>query len=268
MMSPAGKQLSINRVLVALDTSRRDNHTLDTAARLAALRNVELLTLFIEDQDLLHLAELPFASEIERASGTERKLDSLQMARAMRTEVQRLSRHLETITSQLRLRYSMRVVRGSYMVEAMAAAMETDILFLNRSVGKYRRHSLARRTTLFRRSTEYAAPAGTIWTWYQSTPGSEAALAVAAELAAEGNKRLVLLQRKGTPEPDANIQELIRQRRIDYSIRSGMDPGGLAEVLQGGRDSLLVVHAADLSNEDQLTTASLENLGYPVAVVF
>ena len=47
-----------------------------------------------------------------------------------------------------------------------------------------------------------------------------------------------------------------------------MDPGGLAEVLQGGRDSLLVVHAADLSNEDQLTTASLENLGYPVAVVF
>ena len=177
MMSPAGKQLSINRVLVALDTSRRDNHTLDTAARLAALRNVELLTLFIEDQDLLHLAELPFASEIERASGTERKLDSLQMARAMRTEVQRLSRHLETITSQLRLRYSMRVVRGSYMVEAMAAAMETDILFLNRSVGKYRRHSLARRTTLFRRSTEYAAPAGTIWTWYQSTPGSEAALA-------------------------------------------------------------------------------------------
>ena len=162
MMSPAGKQLSINRVLVALDTSRRDNHTLDTAARLAALRNVELLTLFIEDQDLLHLAELPFASEIERASGTERKLDSLQMARAMRTEVQRLSRHLETITSQLRLRYSMRVVRGSYMVEAMAAAMETDILFLNRSVGKYRRHSLARRTTLFRRSTEYAAPAGTM----------------------------------------------------------------------------------------------------------
>ena len=61
-MSPARKQLKINRVLIALDTSTRDNHTLDTAARLAALRNVELITLFIEDLDLLYLAELPFAS--------------------------------------------------------------------------------------------------------------------------------------------------------------------------------------------------------------
>lgn len=267
-MSPARKQLKINRVLIALDTSTRDNHTLDTAARLAALRNVELITLFIEDQDLLHLAELPFASEIERSSGTVRKLDSLQMARALKSEAQRLSRHLETITGQLRLRYSLKVVRGSYMAEAMAAAMKTDILFLSKNVGKYRRHSLAARTALFRRGVERTVPTGTVWSWYQATPGSEAALAVAAELAAEGNKRLVVLQRAGVPEPDEKIRQLIRQRRIDYTIMAGMEPSALAGALQRVRDNLLVVHAADLSEKDQLTTASLENLGYPVAVVF
>lgn len=267
-MSPARKQLKINRVLIALDTFGRDNHTLDTAARLAALRNVELLTLFIEDQDLLHLAELPFASEIERASGTERKLTGLQMARALKTEVQRLSRQLEIITSQLRLRYSLKVVRGSYMAEAMAAAMQTDILFLSKSVGKYRRQGLAARTSLFQRGIEHAARSGIVWAWYQASPGSEAALVVAAELAAEGNKRLVVLQREGAAEPDKKARELIGQRGIDYILMAGMSPGTLADVLQGGRDSLLVVHAADLSEEDQLTTASLENLGYPVAVVF
>jgi hypothetical protein len=198
----------------------------------------------------------------------ERKLTGLQMARVLKTEVQRLSRQLESITSQLRLRYSLKVVRGSYMAEAMAAAMKTDILFLSKSMGKYRRHGLPARTALLRRRVEHAAPSGTVWAWYQASPGSETALAVAAELAAEGNNRLVVLQREGTAEPDKRTRELIQQRGIDYTIMSGMDPGALADVLQQVRDSLLVVHAADLSEENRLTTASLENLGYPVAVVF
>jgi hypothetical protein len=49
---------------------------------------------------------------------------------------------------------------------------------------------------------------------------------------------------------------------------SGVDPGVLDEILQGDRNGLLVVHASDLDREDRLTLEGLEDLGYPVAVVF
>lgn len=263
------QSVSVSRILIALDTSGQDNHTLDIAARLAASRGVELVTLFIEDQDLVHLAEFPFAREIERGSGAERRLDSLRMTRALKSEAQRVSRRLEDITRQIRLRYSLKTVRGSYMAEAMAAVTGTDILFLSRSMGVYRRHAAVVRRHLFRRPSFRSGSSGTVWAWYESSPSSEAALAVAAEIAA-GSRRLVLLHSGAAGASDEELLERLRQRHpeIDYTVMSNVDQERLVDLICPDRGGLLVVHAGDLAEGGHLSSKFLEELGYPVAVVF
>ncbi len=61
-----------NRILVAIDTSPHGRAALEAAADLAAASSAELCGLFVEDLNLLRLAGLPFAHEIEFASATPR----------------------------------------------------------------------------------------------------------------------------------------------------------------------------------------------------
>jgi len=262
-MTAAVTSLHISRVLVALDTSAHNERTLESAARLAAGRNIELVTLFIEDRDLLHLAEFPFASEIESGSGAVRSLDSVQMARMLRHEARRLAKDLDNMSRRLHLRHSHRVVRGSYLAEAMAAAAETDILFLSRHTGLFRDYRPRTCAAVTGRAT---AMPETIWIWHRSSPASAAALAAAAELAA-GNGRLVLLPH-GDAGPDAGTAKEFRQRGIDFTVMPGVHPPALAALLRRDRGSLLVVHAADLGGDDGLTQEDLEKLSVPVAIVF
>ena len=55
---------SIKRILVALDASAANRTALQTAALLASELQAELQALFVEDINLLRLAELPFAREV------------------------------------------------------------------------------------------------------------------------------------------------------------------------------------------------------------
>ncbi|PKN22384.1 MAG: hypothetical protein CVU64_24985, partial [Deltaproteobacteria bacterium HGW-Deltaproteobacteria-21] len=63
-MNAREDKVTIRRILVAMDPSYRSVGALDVAAELAARLGAELSAVFVEDVDLLHLAELPFAMEI------------------------------------------------------------------------------------------------------------------------------------------------------------------------------------------------------------
>ena len=126
-----------SRVLVALESSLECLSALESAADLAADMRAELVALFIEDLDLFHLADLPFAREVDRTSGMTRRLDSLQMARALRAQAHEVRRTLTRATEQRHIRSSFRVVRGHFVVEAFSAAAEKDVLFL-RGKGRVR----------------------------------------------------------------------------------------------------------------------------------
>lgn len=124
-----------SRILVALDTASECLSTLEVAARVALQTEAELVALFIEDTDLIRLAGLPFATEVNRTSAAERRLEPPRMARALRAQQQRVDRVLAQITQRLAIRTSLRVVQGNYMSEAVAAATDVDILVLARMAG-------------------------------------------------------------------------------------------------------------------------------------
>src|SRR5512138_1721264 len=63
------------RILVGADASPASLAAAAAAAELAARLGAELLGLFVEDEDLLRLAALPFAGVLRVPSGTHEPLD-------------------------------------------------------------------------------------------------------------------------------------------------------------------------------------------------
>ncbi|MGD8821809.1 MAG: universal stress protein, partial [Anaerolineales bacterium] len=65
----------VERILVAVDASSHSRAALEAAAELAASLEVELVGIFVEDINLMRLAELPIAVEIETPTGQVRRID-------------------------------------------------------------------------------------------------------------------------------------------------------------------------------------------------
>jgi hypothetical protein len=85
MTAMSGEARSDRVVAVAFDTSARGQAALEAAVRLAAATRAQLQGLFVEDEDLLRLAGLPFAREIDCLSASLRQLHAATMERALRT---------------------------------------------------------------------------------------------------------------------------------------------------------------------------------------
>ncbi len=125
--------LTIERILVALDTSTDSLSALEEAARLASALQAELVGLFVEDINLLHLAMLPFTYEIERATGASRQIDRDSMERDLQLQASQARRALARAATRAELRWSFQVVRGEVRQEILKAALEADLLTLGRA---------------------------------------------------------------------------------------------------------------------------------------
>lgn len=117
--------MKVRRVLVAIREAPHERAAIETAARLALQAQAELVGLFIEDIDLLHLAGLPFAREVGAATGISRQLDVAAMERSLRLQASEAQRLLGAVAARARQRWSFQVARGS-VVKELTAAAEAD----------------------------------------------------------------------------------------------------------------------------------------------
>jgi hypothetical protein len=120
--------VKIRRVVVGLEPAPFSRPLLEAAAELAQRMQAELVGLFVESQDLLHFAGLPFAREVGFASATRRRLDVESMERALRALAGEARRTLAAIAERTPVQWSFRVSRGSLPVELLAAAGEADLV--------------------------------------------------------------------------------------------------------------------------------------------
>jgi nucleotide-binding universal stress UspA family protein len=133
--SPAPKGTGFRRVLVALDSSAASGATLEIAAGLAAASACELRGLFVEDQDLLRLAEMPFAQEIQLARAISRTLAPEQLLRDLRAQAEVIRTAMARQALQHRLAWSFQVTRGRSEEAILLAAMAGDIIAMARGFG-------------------------------------------------------------------------------------------------------------------------------------
>ena len=130
-MMAAETELALRRILVALDVSEQSRAALEAAARLAGGLNAELVGLFVEDSDLLRMAELP-VTRLVGARGTG-ALDPAMLRRAFKVQAAAARATLERTAEQWQIRWSFRVARGSSAEAVVAEAGDFDLVALGRT---------------------------------------------------------------------------------------------------------------------------------------
>jgi len=111
------------RIVIELAPGLPARESLEAAADLADRVDAELVGLFVEDQDLLRFAALPFAHEIGFPSAQRRPMDVTSVERTLRAHAAEAERALASALERSAARWSFRVARGFAATELLAAAL-------------------------------------------------------------------------------------------------------------------------------------------------
>ncbi|MCS6911696.1 MAG: universal stress protein [Myxococcota bacterium] len=131
-MSGPAEEFALRRIAVGLDASERSLEALATAVDLAARCNAELVGLFIEDINLVRLADLEVARQIVLPTGVAASRPEM-LAAELRMLARECRRALEAAAEQAHLRWSFSVSRGRVGAEIVAASATADLLVLGRT---------------------------------------------------------------------------------------------------------------------------------------
>lgn len=120
------------RVLVAFDLSPHSLTALDAAVEVAALFDAELLGVFVEDVELLRLADLGLATQVASFSASVQPLDPERMRLQLRAVAERARRALAASAERARVRWSFRVARGAVPAALLEGVRGGDLISLGR----------------------------------------------------------------------------------------------------------------------------------------
>jgi nucleotide-binding universal stress UspA family protein len=264
------------RILVALDVSPPSLAILELAISLAARLHAELIALYIEDINLLRLTGLPFVRQVDRLSATALQWDDLQMARALRLQMQQIQQVLHQIPKEVSIRSSLQVVRGHYLAEALAAGEGVDILFLGKSgKGSTKFPGLpGRHAGRGPGGSQRPTRAWPIWVLYDGSPAGRRALLMAAELGCAAGMELVVLIASATlgeaERLRANAARILAERSaVAGSYRLLQDAAGesLPLALKDQGCSLLILLRGAACASAATAQALLEEVGCPMVLV-
>lgn len=218
---PASREIArFRRVLVVLDNVAANDEVLRTAAAIASAEACELTGLFIEDQDLLRLAALPFAREVQLAGARTRRLEPELVRQALRAQASQARAAVAKYAATHRLTWSFQEAQGRTNEQILLAASAGDIIAMTRHVGP-----LASFTGISGQARMIAARApgplllagepqpvrrGTTLLPYDASPAAELVLGLAGNLARARQEPLEIMLLGETARGIENFEERIR----------------------------------------------------------
>lgn len=215
------------RVVVALDSAAAGGPLLELAAELAAASACELHGLFVEDQDLLRLAALPFAREVQLARAMSRALAPDQILQDLRAQAGLARAAVGRQAARHRIEWSFQVIQGRSEEAVLLAAVAGDIIAMARGFGPFaeigrlsgRARALAARAPGPLLLAGASPARGPVMLPYDASPAADALLPVALRLArARGVPLELLLLGAAAGDPAAV------QNRLDDASEGGRLP--------------------------------------------
>jgi hypothetical protein len=162
-------------------------------------RDAEVKGLFVEDDELLRLAALPFSHELCHLTLSERALEPATIERQFHIQARLARRALETAAGLGRARRSFRSVRGTLAALLRQEVEEVDVMVLGPGRAAFR---WARAPAAGADRGRGAAPVVVACT---GSAAGRRAVALGAELARAGGRPLELLVIAGDDEADGCV---------------------------------------------------------------
>ena len=231
--SSAEAKFALRRIVVAMDSSLHAQAAAEAAVTLASRFKAALEGLFVEDVNLINLAEHPLGRLVNFPSGEASSLDRRELELHIKSECARAQRTLETMAARLQLRPTFRVLRGRVESEIVTAASDADLLVVGFSgrgrLGRGRPGSVAlaaiergpRSVLIYRTGV---SSSGTPLVCFDGSDGAMKALDAATSLQREGNReiRVVLV-------PSENVETTALREMVDHLLSNRGLKAALAE---------------------------------------
>lgn len=185
----------IRRIAVALGREASDTALLDTLARFASESAAELAGLFVEDVDLLRLAQLPFAREISLLTSAERPLDPAEIERQLKVQAAAVQRTLASTAERAGVAWSFQVMRGPTAMQLVETTVDVDLLVLAGAQPDLSQRAYLHVTTSAPAPSPWgrAAPSAPVMVAYDRSASAGRALEVGSRLARADRRPLVVL---------------------------------------------------------------------------
>lgn len=271
------EELVINRILISLDASACGMAAIKAATELAAQVQAELMGLFVEDVNLLRLANLPFAREVGYTSAAGRPLVAPEVERMMRAQAIEVERLLASAAEHAQVQWSFKVTRGQLLAELLALAEGVDMLVLGRKskaripgVQPVSYHGGVARV---QRGAEPSHRAKPVMVVFGGNKTGYRALAAAFQLVRRGGRELVVL----IPEAGTGGFERLRREagqwlaarefRARYMPVAAITAGNVAEAVRGNRGEALVLGNMTGPSWQEMLGQLLDGVDCPVFVV-
>ena len=197
---------------------------------------VEIRGLFLQDTDVLALAELPVAREYCQLTHAERRLEPADLQRQLRIQARAAEQSLARIAGHSGFHWSFSTVRGS-LASLLAECMgEMDLLLLGAA--------RSMRPLVIRQVSPWLAPRPVAVT-FDGSGAARRALAIARRIASAGRQPLAILLIAAEPD---TLQALRTQAALlagpaaaDYRELVHAEPGALLAAAHAARASTLVI---------------------------
>ena len=293
---PAGGDPEVRRrfrrVVVAFDWGSENAGAVELVTALAERLRAELKAMFVEDIDLMRLAEHPHVFAFSALSATGQQLAADHLRRVLRSRLARSREAIEAAAERRQLKYAFEVRQGRLLAEALKAAESEDLVILSWTAGggttsfgpgqappvviaQALAEAHARSVLLLHPE----APAGgALVLAYDGSAGADAALLAALEVADEDGGSIEVALLSGRTAEVERWAEAIRQTLADYPARGGrfrarlivLPGGGLEDVCRTAArlGASLIVLGADLAlAQHDAGRRALERVGCSVLLV-
>ncbi len=265
------------RLILDLYHGASDANLMRASVELARLLGVDLHCLFIEDEALLALAELPFAREIRLPTHQWTPIDTISLSDDLRQAAAQTRRLLDEIIRNAGVASAFEVLRGD-PAECIAGVCRTGDIVVVVEPGTPVLHGA------HRLQAAYASPASVLLLPLRLKPragpivavltdAADAGLEMACRLALAAGETLVLL----LPDRDEAALEQAAAHAIALGLRHdqisvrrihAMTAEDIAHALTGLRERLIVMtRAASPAGEAPAASRIAADLGVPVLLI-